>query len=136
MKNEKLCPCGSGQAYKVCCQPFHEGKLPETALQLMRSRYSAYALHLPSYIMETTHPDNPHFNPDTIAWGQSISSFCLNTVFNKLEILNHQPLGNHATVTFVAHLTQNHKDASFQEQSYFEKVKGKWLYFNGFSTAR
>ena len=129
--DNKPCPCGSGKTYQLCCQPFHLGQLPETALQLMRSRYSAYALNLPAYIISTTHPDNPHFDADTAMWTKNISSFCLNTSFDKLGILDHQPMGNTATVTFTAHLTQNKKNASFTERSYFVKVNGKWLYHNG-----
>ncbi len=45
------CPCGSGLKYKKCCQKYHKGALPSTALLLMKSRYSAYALGLADYIM-------------------------------------------------------------------------------------
>jgi len=44
---------------------------------------------------------------------------------------NFEEKGLFATVTFVAHLSQNQQDASFTEKSYFEKVNGKWLYLNG-----
>ncbi len=40
----KNCPCGSGNAYSDCCEPVIKGSRPaETAEQLMRARYSAYA---------------------------------------------------------------------------------------------
>lgn len=125
------CPCGTGSVYKVCCKPFHQGELPDTALKLMRSRYSAYALNLPEYIITTTHPKNPDFIHDTKKWSQKISEFCLNTDFNKLEILDFQDKDPFATVTFVAHLSQNNKDISFTEKSSFEKLNGKWLYHTG-----
>jgi len=48
-----------------------------------------------------------------------------------LEILEFQDGSSFATVTFVAHLLQDKKDVSFTEKSYFEKVKGKWLYHSG-----
>jgi SEC-C motif-containing protein len=125
------CPCKSGNSYADCCRPFHEGTLPDTALKLMRSRYSAYALCIPSYIIHTTHPENPQFSHDTAAWSKSISEFCENTEFKNLEILHFQEKSPFATVTFFAHLTQNKKDVSFTEESYFEKIKGKWLYRSG-----
>lgn len=135
MKNESnqeiLCPCGTGNAYTVCCQPFHQGQLPDNALKLMRSRYSAYALCLPAYIISTTHPANPQFCDDVNRWSQEISEFCENTEFNKLEIFDFQEKDQFATVTFVAHLSQNKKDVSFTELSYFEKIKGKWFYCSG-----
>ena len=53
------CPCGSGKTYDECCEPFIRGKaFPETAEQLMRSRYSAYTLQEIPYITDTLHPDH------------------------------------------------------------------------------
>lgn len=126
-----LCPCKSGDAYADCCQPFHKGNLPDTALKLMRSRYSAYALCIPAYIIDTTHPGSPQFCHDTAEWSKKISEFCTNTEFKNLEILYFQEKDPFATVIFFAHLNQNKKDVSFTEKSYFEKTKGKWLYRNG-----
>lgn len=135
MKNksdqEMPCPCGTGNAYHVCCKPYHQGQLPESALKLMRSRYSAYAIGLPAYIISTTHPESPHLCTDTTQWFQKIFEFCSNTEFNKLEILDFQEKEQVATVTFFAHLFQNKKDVSFTERSYFEKINGKWFYHSG-----
>ena len=125
------CPCQSGKHYEGCCQPFHLGKQPDTALELMRSRYAAYALCLPDYIIRTTHPASPQFCHDIAEWTQKISKFSLHTEFKDLEILEFQDGSSFATVTFVAHLLQDKKDVSFTEKSYFEKVKGKWLYHSG-----
>lgn len=127
-----LCPCGTGKLYSACCGPLHTGKLPENALQLMRSRYTAYALCKPDYIIHTTHPKNPHFRRDTTQWAQQISEFCSHTEFQQLDILDFQEKNDqNATVTFVAHLAQDKKDVSFTEKSTFEKVQGKWLYLSG-----
>jgi len=52
------CPCDSTVKYNDCCQPHHSGiSLPLTAEALMRSRYSAYALKLVDYLVDTTHRD-------------------------------------------------------------------------------
>ena len=138
MKNEHdktmPCPCQSGNPYEVCCRPFHSGKKPDTALQLMRSRFAAYALCMPDYIIHTTHPASPQFCHDAKDWAQKISEFSSHTEFKGLEILGFQESGSFATVTFVAHLIQDQKDVSFTEKSYFEKVKGKWLYRSGQSS--
>lgn len=125
------CPCQSGKQYEVCCQPFHLGKKPDTALQLMRSRFAAYALCMPDYIIHTTHPAGPQFCHDVKEWAQKISEFSSHTEFKDLEILGFHESGSFATVTFVAYLIQDKKDVSFTEKSYFEKVKGKWLYRSG-----
>jgi SEC-C motif-containing protein len=54
LNTHKLCFCGSVIEYKQCCEPFHSGeKIPATAEALMRSRYTAYALHNAAYLQET-----------------------------------------------------------------------------------
>jgi peptide deformylase len=132
-KDEKreFCPCSSGNPYVKCCEPFHLGKAPETALQLMRSRYSAYALSVIDYVIETTHPGSPQYSENKSQWAKAISEFCAHTEFRKLEILGSQERGTFGTVTFVAHLFQKGKDVSYTERSYFEKINGRWLYLRG-----
>ena len=50
----KNCPCGHGP-YAECCQPLHlKQQSALNAEQLMRSRYSAFALQQIDYILETT----------------------------------------------------------------------------------
>lgn len=48
------CPCGQG-LYAECCQPLHVGQqCAKHAEQLMRSRYSAFALQQIDYLLSTT----------------------------------------------------------------------------------
>ena len=122
------CPCCSGNEYRKCCEIFHDGALPKHALELMRSRYTAYALNIPDYIIATTHPKNPHYSSDHLSWKREISEFSKNFTFHKLEITDSEEKGLAATVTFTAHISQPSCDATFTEKSAFEKVKGKWLY--------
>lgn len=130
-KKFKTCPCSSGKSYDKCCQIFHKGSLPGSALELMRSRYSAYALDLPDYIIETTHPGSPEYSEDLLDWKKKISSFSRNSKFEKLEVLDSQERGTIATVTFVAYLSQKKQDVTFTEKSFFEKLQGKWFYRAG-----
>ena len=125
--NDK-CPCGSNIKYKKCCQLFHKGKIPFNALELMKSRYSAYATNNANYIMKTTHNENIDFTKDTHEWKKSIEEFCKNTDFLSLEILDFKDGENEAFVTFKANLTIDGKDNSFVEESRFFKVDGMWLY--------
>lgn len=127
----KPCVCCSGNCYGECCQIFHNGTLPMHAVQLMRSRYCAYALNLPEYIMETTHRKNPSYTSNKNSWKKSIIQFSLNTIFQRLDIVDLKEEENQATVTFTAHLMQNAQDATFTEKSLFEKVNGRWLYKSG-----
>lgn len=123
------CPCFSGLDYEACCQPYHLKKtVPERAVQLMRSRYSAYALKEADYLMDTTHPENPHYMEDRVRWRISILQFCQSTQFTGLEILDEIDGKNISFVTFFARLMQNHRDTSFKEKSRFIKVDSRWLY--------
>jgi len=117
--------------YTKCCKPFHDGDRAPNALQLMRSRYSAYALTLPRYIIDTTHPSNPAVKESLVQWTGEIIYFCEHTKFEKLEILNFQDGDQEAYVTFTAHLSQDGVDNTFTEKSRFEKMNGKWHYQSG-----
>lgn len=55
-------------------------------------------------------------------------SFCQNTNFQRLEVLDFTGNAQTATVTFIAYLEQKGKNASFKEKSLFEKKDNKWLY--------
>lgn len=128
---ENLCPCCSGEEYSKCCKPFHEGALPKNALQLMRSRYAAYALNKADYIIGTTHPGNSQYLDNVFSFRRSIARFSQETTFHKLEIVDFRENGTTAIVIFTAHLSQEGKDATYTEKSYFEKVHHRWLYLRG-----
>jgi SEC-C motif-containing protein len=126
------CPCGSLIKYKKCCKPFHEDiKTPINALELMKSRYCAYAIEKSEYIILTTHQNNRDFNTDTKVWNNDILDFSRNTKFEKLEILEFIDGQTESFVTFKANITQNKQDVSFIEKSRFIKENGKWQYIDG-----
>jgi SEC-C motif-containing protein len=127
----KPCPCHSGKSYENCCRPYHDGQLAENALVLMRSRYSAYALNLPAYIIATTHPENVFYTKDTAAWEKSIEEFSTTTQFKGLEILEIDLGQAESWVTFFASLWEGLENVSFEEKSHFVKIGGKWLYKSG-----
>src|SRR3712207_9153339 len=53
----RRCPCGTGLPYDECCGRLHDGTATAgTAEQLMRSRYSAFAVGDPAYLLATWHP--------------------------------------------------------------------------------
>jgi len=54
---EADCPCGSVMLYVTCCGSLHSGTATAlTALGLMRSRYSAFAVGDSNYLLATWHP--------------------------------------------------------------------------------
>ncbi len=74
-----LCPCGSALNFTTCCQRFISSaqtpakNLPETAEQLMRSRFSAYATQNGPYIYQTyaTSSQKKHSLVDIQRWSQA-----------------------------------------------------------------
>lgn len=126
-----LCPCTSGKLYEECCQPFHEGIIPENALELMRSRFAAFALDISDYIVSTTHPASTQYFENKFSWKRSLSNFSRAFSFDELEILDFKEKSSIATVTFIAYLSHDGKDATFTEKSLFEKYGGRWLYKEG-----
>ncbi|MFY4807423.1 YchJ family protein [Aliarcobacter butzleri] len=127
-----LCLCGSLKKYKKCCKIFHDNiKKPSNALELMKSRFSAYAFEQSEYIIKTTYKDNPDFSTNISVWKEEIEMFSKNTNFEKLEILNFEESEFEAFVTFKATLFQNNNDISFIEKSRFKKLDGIWLYVDG-----
>jgi peptide deformylase len=125
------CPCCSGFEYDRCCEPFHKGALPKNPLELMRSRYTAYVLNKPDYIIATTHPASPNYSDNKFSWRRSLTHFSLNSHFLKLKILDSQEKEGFGSVTFVAFISQNGEDTTFTERSIFEKVNERWFYRNG-----
>ncbi len=90
MQKQSLCPCGSGKTLTECCLPVIENReVATTAEQLMRSRYSAYALKNETYLLQSWHPDTRP--PDLDLTNDS-------TQWKKLHILQ----SDRQFVTFVA----------------------------------
>lgn len=118
----EICPCGTGKTYKVCCGQIHSGVLAVTPEQLMRSRYSAFALGLESYLnqswAERTRPAELELDP-VQKW-------------TRLRILDvPEPVGNSGTVHFRAHYRYQGERDFLEERSRFERVDGVWLYVDG-----
>ena len=50
------CPCGTGRLLEECCGPLLDGVPADTAEQLMRSRYTAFALGDLAHLTRSWHP--------------------------------------------------------------------------------
>ncbi|MFA7083638.1 MAG: YchJ family metal-binding protein [Arcobacteraceae bacterium] len=131
MKQSKkaLCPCNRGKKYNKCCKRIHDGlEVPKSAVELMISRYAAYAMKRCDYIIQTTHKTNQHFMSDFAVWFKEIESFSQSTLFQGVKILDYEEQEKEAYVTFQAQLKQNGTDISFTEESRFIKENEKWYY--------
>jgi SEC-C motif domain protein len=120
MKNP--CPCHSGKPYADCCQPLHGGHAAPNAERLMRSRYSAYALKLPDYILQTWHSDT---RPASLGLED------LNGIkWLRLEVVSHTQIDNtHAEVEFIATFQSGkQRKSQLSEHSQFVRMNDRWLY--------
>lgn len=129
------CPCRSGEKYKKCCRPWHQGSPAPSPEALMRSRFAAYALGLVDYILDTTDPKGPMARDDRRAWAADVAGFCRATRFDGLVILGSGQgsgdQGDEGWVRFRAVLVQDGSDASFEERSRFVREGGRWRYHSG-----
>ena len=116
------CPCG-GMRYATCCEPYHLGTLPVTAEQLMRSRYSAFVLGQWEYIHHSWHSST---KPSLASLQQDVVGKWLG-----LEVRNHQPDGDRATVEFVARHKADGRAQRLHEISRFVREQGQWYYVDG-----
>ncbi len=128
-REKSLCPCKSKLTYGTCCRPYHKGKAkPNTAEQLMRSRYSAYFFRDVDYLVETTHPD-------VRVWGlkrELVKS--INKVnWSFLKILGTSKGGKDdksGKVEFVAEYFGEGDLQEMHECSRFRRYKGNWKYLD------
>jgi SEC-C motif-containing protein len=95
----------------------------------MRSRYAAYVVGDVDYILATTDPEGPQFEPDRAAWARSIAEFSRATRFEQLEVRSASPIvDERGEVEFFARLSRGGEDVSFVERSLFVRREGRWLY--------
>lgn len=120
------CPCQSGKNYPECCQPFHLKKqFPETAEQLMRSRYSAYTLVDIPYIVETTAPNQQKYLNQI-----AMKEWAETTNWVGLEIVKHLAYvsKNHNKVEFNAFFKTEEDIQAHNEISLFVKINQRWFF--------
>lgn len=124
------CPCTSGKLYDRCCGPFIAGTAtPATAEQLMRSRFSAYALGKVDYLIATRcaarRPDENR---------EELVQYCKAVRCVGLKIAAKQkggPEDSEGVVTFHASLQAQGRRSLHIETSTFAREDGKWVYVDG-----
>ncbi|MBI1892103.1 MAG: hypothetical protein HYS18_15770 [Burkholderiales bacterium] len=122
-KEKQACPCGGGE-YASCCGRFIEqGVVPQTALELMRSRYTGYTQDNEAYVRMTWYPR-------TLPQGVLIAQEP-NLKWIGLEVRKHQENGDEATVEFIARYKISGRAYKMHEVSRFVREEGKWYYLDG-----
>lgn len=127
MNTTLTCPCESGKPYHACCELLHRGQPTKTAEALMRSRYSAYVLHLEDYLLSTWHPST---RPDRLNL-----SYDDDTKWLGLTILRTEKTSDsQAIVEFVArYKIGGNRAERLHEISQFE-FSDTWYYLTGVVT--
>lgn len=124
------CPCQSGQPYADCCAPLHQGRQQApTAVALMRSRYSAFALGgLGQYLYDTWHDSAPEKAELTV---DMLST--RDAEWHGLDVIKVREQGVKAQVEFCAWfgLPGESRRQSLHERSRFIKEHGRWFYVEG-----
>jgi SEC-C motif-containing protein len=120
------CLCGSSIDYAECCGLFHSGeKKPLTAVALMRSRFTAYALHNAPYLQNTwdttVRPELIDFSREQVDW-------------QRLEIgktKKGEAQDTKGVVEFKAYYLKNGEEFVMTEISQFIKRVNTWYYLDG-----
>lgn len=118
---DQPCPCGSMKPYAECCQPLHQGKAAPSPEALMRSRYAAFVLTLPDYLLATWHSSTrpPSLNLDgSPDWAS-------------LSILDSEQTGTDGRVHFRAVYKAGKGWGYLEEASRFVQEEGRWYYLSG-----
>jgi len=121
------CICNSGKAFTLCCEPFLSGKkLAKTPVQLMRSRFSAFALGgYGQYLFDTW--------GEAYRTGLNIDDLSLrSTDWFSLDILAKSQRGDNGVVEFKAYYRNvDGNDEVHHERSLFKREGGCWFYTIG-----
>ncbi len=115
---------------KTRCMPFLRGEaVPETAADLMASRYVAYLLAEVDYIVAT---HDPATREDTDR--EATEKWARSAQFHGLTILdtvNGGPGDDTGEVEFVARMTADGREQTHHERSTFHRIDGKWYFCDG-----
>lgn len=125
----EACPCCSGKAYTHCCAPFLAGAAqPETAEQLMRSRYTAYAKGDSRWLVASWHPSQRSAD-----LAQQLTAGFAATQWLALNVTccNSGSHENEAYVTFFARYCENSAEKAIYERSRFLREDHRWYYVDG-----
>ncbi|PTN09248.1 YchJ family protein [Mangrovibacterium marinum] len=125
-----LCPCGSQRAKNECCISIISGKRDaETALELMRSRYTAFTMADGAYLMRSHHSQTrPVKERKSIeAWAKSVQWMGL--VISGTQ--GGEAPDSAGYVEFRALYLEAGKMQEIHENSLFKREQGKWVYHSG-----
>ena len=103
---------------------------------MLRSRYAAFSLELPSYLAATTHPLHDDFDKDTVAWVQRLAKGLDASYFEGLRVLAQKAMSDDEhEITFEADVRPRDSPegagVTLHERSRFMREDGVWFYREG-----
>jgi SEC-C motif domain protein len=123
---DRACPCGSGRPLAACCGRYLRGNArPDTAGQLMRSRYAAYVLGDETYLLRTWHAST---RPAELKLAAAPVKWL------GLRILRTEaggPDDRDGVVEFEARYKPHGRAERLHEVSRFVREDGQWYYVDG-----
>ncbi len=124
-----LCPCGSDRKLTECCQPLIRGKRKAaTAEELMRARYTAFALGEIDFILASHHSrTRGELSREEVDGWSKGSKWLGLRVLEKKEGGANDSAG---IVIFHAKYHAEGKDQDHLEHSQFEKEAGEWKFLD------
>lgn len=121
------CLCNSKKSYAQCCEKLHLGTAyATTPEQLMRSRYTAYAIKNAEYIYQTYANEKQQENPLN-----DIAEFAISSRFINLEIVMSDHNEYNGIVEFCASYFYKDLFCKLHEKSRFIKEENVWKYLDG-----
>ena len=121
------CPCGDERGYDRCCGALHRGeRTAVTAVELMRSRYAAFAVGAVDYLA-ATHVSAAGESERRTELAESMAG----TRWSGLEVLDvvRGAAGDDVgVVEFEARYVAGGRAGSLKERSRFRRVDGRWMY--------
>ena len=126
------CPCGGvpqGASYADCCSPVVSGEVAApTAERLMRSRYTAYAVHAGDHLFRSWHPRT---RPEDVEPDERVRWVGLDV----LDVVEGGPDDTDGVVEFRAHWVSDDdgptRRGEVHERSRFTRRAGRWVYVDG-----
>ena len=123
-------PYSDSQALEAYCLPFVQGeKLPQTAAELMASRYVAYATGAIDYLL-ATHDPSSRARADR----KATEEWSKRAEWRSLELLSTErggPDDDDGVVEFVARYAIDGVEYKHHERSDFKRIDGRWFFMNG-----
>lgn len=124
------CPCGSGAAFEVCCEPLLRGTgKAETAEALMRSRYTAYVHQDVDHLVASLLPGRRKKQDR-----RNVEAWAAQAEWRGLTILAVEGGGSEedeGMVEFVAKYTLEGQDVEHHERATFRRQDGQWYFVEG-----